>query len=269
MRTLRPTILVLLLLPAMPSFSNLGISGSLGRPYEVSPGKTYEGTIEVTNPDASAQEIKLYQTDYSFSADGSIVYGEPGRLPRSNARWITVSPQRVTIPAGEGATIHYTIQVPPDDTLRGTYWSIIMVEPVAPGSPESGSYDPTKVTVGIREVLRYGVQIETTRGSTGSRNLRFSQVLLQADTGSRLLVVDLENTGERSLQPSLWAELYDGQGGFVGRFDGGAHRLYPGTAARFRVELRGVSNATYKALIVADCGGDDVFGANVSLVLQP
>jgi hypothetical protein len=54
----------------------------------------------------------------------------------------------------------------------------------------------------------------------------------------------------------------------VGRFEGGTHRLYPGTTARFPADLVGVRDATYKALIVADCGGDDVFGADVSLVLK-
>jgi hypothetical protein len=265
----RAAVLAFLLLPALPSFSIIAVNGSLGRQYDVAPGKSYEGTIELMNPDAAPQEIRVYQTDYSFSSDGTVAYGEPGRLPRSNARWITVAPQHMTIPAKESAVIRYTIQVPSDETLRGTYWSIIMVEPVAPGSPESSSYDRTQVTMGVHEVLRYGVQIETSIGSTGSRNLQFTTVRLQADNGKRLLVIEIANTGERWLQPNLWAELYDLKGNYVGRFDGGAHRLYPNTAARFTVELRGVAGSTYKALIVADCGGDDVFGANISLVLQP
>ena len=79
--------------------------------------------------------------------------------------------------------------------------------------------------------------------------------------------MDLENTGERLLRTSLWVDLYDPKGSFVGKFDGGKHGLYPGTSVRFTADLVGVASATYKALIVADCGGDDVFGANVSLVL--
>jgi hypothetical protein len=269
MRFPRTALLAILLLPALPAFSIIAINGALGQEYDVAPGKSYDGAIEVMNPDETAQEVKVYQTDYSFFAGGAVVYGEPGKLPRSNARWITVSPMRVIIPARESVTIRYTIQVPSDQTLRGTYWSVIMVEPLAPGSQESSSFDPTKVTMGIREALRYGFQIVTSVGSTGTSALRFTQARLQADNGRRLLVVDLENTGERSLQPNLWAELYDSKGSFVGRFDGGAHRLYPGTTARFTMELLGVSGSTYKALIVADGGGDDVFGANVSLVLQP
>jgi hypothetical protein len=263
------TLLALFLLSALPSFAIIAVNGSLGRQYDVAPGKSYEGTIEVGNPDEQPQEIRIYQTDYSFFADGTVLYGQPGRLPRSNARWITISPQRVTIPAKQSITVRYTIQVPLDETLRGTYWSVVMVEPVAPGSPESGSYDPAEVTVGIHEVLRYGMQIVTTVGSTGARALQFSQVRLQAEKGRRLLTIDIQNTGERWLQPDLRVDIYDAQGGYVGEFDGGAHGLYPGTAARFTVPLLGLSGSTYKAVIVADSGDDDVFGANVSLVLQP
>jgi hypothetical protein len=268
MNILPAAALTLLLLPALPSSAIVSISGSLTREHDVAPGKSYDGTIDVTNPDNAPQEIKVYQTDYFFSADGTVDYGEPGKLPRSNARWITVTPLQAKIPAGESVTIRYTIQVPSDRTLHGTYWSIIMVEPILPGSPESSSFDPKKVTVGVREVLRYGLQVVTSFGSTGTGLLEFSHISLKADNGKRLLIVDLKNSGERWLRASLWAELYDSKGSYVGRFDGGKHRLFPGTTARFTAELQGVTGSTYKALIVADCGGDDVFGANVSLVLQ-
>ncbi len=117
-------------------------------------------------------------------------------------------------------------------------------------------------------MFRYGVQISTNISATGTRRIRFMQVLLAADKEKRSLIVDLENTGDRWLRVTLWTELYDAEGRYVGRFEGGTHRLYPGTTARFPADLVGVRDATYKALIVADCGGDDVFGADVSLVLK-
>jgi hypothetical protein len=262
------TVISILLLPALQGSAMVAVNGSLTREHDISPGKVYEGTIEVTNPDKIPQEIKVYQTDYRFSADGTTEYGEPGKLPRSNARWLTVSPAQAVIPAGEKVSIRYSIQVPSDATLLGTYWSMIMIEPIAPESPESSGSERGKVAVGIREVLRYGLQIVTSVGQTGARSLKFSGIRLQADNEKRLLVVDIENTGERLLRAAVWAELYDSKGSFIGKFEGGNHRIYPGTAARFTAELVGVAYSTYKALIVADCGGDDVFGANVSLVLR-
>jgi hypothetical protein len=54
----------------------------------------------------------------------------------------------------------------------------------------------------------------------------------------------------------------------VGKFDGGKQRMYPGTSVRFTADLVGVQSSLYKALIIVDCGGEDVFGANVNLVLN-
>lgn len=244
----------------------VAISGSLTREFDVQPGRSYDATIDVGNPSELPQEIKVYQTDYLFFADGSSSYAEAGSLPRSNARWLSISPVQTVIPPGERATIRFTVQVPSDQTLRGTYWSLIMVEPVPPSSPESTRGDAAMPSLGVRQVVRYAVQVVTTVGGTGSRQIRFSQVRLSSDNGKRQLVVDLENTGERLLRTSLWVDLYDSKGSFVGKFDGGKHGLYPGTSARFTVDVSGLALATYNALIVADCGGDDVFGANVSLV---
>jgi hypothetical protein len=262
-----PALLLLLLAP-LAAGAGVQVLGSLTQELEVQPGRTYEGSLEVQNPGDKPAEIRLYQTDYFFYADGKVLYGEPGQLPRSNAKWVTFSPQQATIPPKESVIVRYTVTVPSDETMKGTYWSMLMVEEIPEGSPESSNPSSNQVSLGVRQVFRYGVQISTNVGATGSRQLRFMQVLLAADKEKRSLIVDLENTGERWLRATLWTELYDAEGRLVGRFEGGTHRLYPGTTARFTADLVGVRDATYKALIVADCGGDDVFGADVSLVLR-
>ncbi len=132
------------------------------------PGRSYDGTIDVANPSKAPQEIKVYQTDYLFFADGTRSYGEPGSIQRSNARWLTLSPLQTVIPAGESVTLRFTVQVPSDQTLRGTYWSVIMVEPVPPNAPESSRNDSPMPTLGIRQVVRYAVQVITSVADTGA-----------------------------------------------------------------------------------------------------
>lgn len=268
MRTRPWAVALMSLLLLAPLCGQVAINGPMTREHEVEAGRSYSGSIEIHNPAAGPRVVKVYQTDYFFYATGEVHYGEPGVLARSNARWIMFTPHELTIPARESATVSYTIQVPSDTTMKGTYWSILMVEPIAQGSPESPKAAADNVAVGVLQVLRYGIQIVTQVGSGGSRGLRFSQFQLAAENGKRILVVDLENNGERWLRPNVWTELYDDKGTYVGRFAAGAQRLYPGTSARFRAELTGVQDSLYKALVVADCGGDDVFGANVTLRLK-
>jgi hypothetical protein len=261
------TILLTLLAPASVSWAQIGVVGPLTYEHVVAPGRLYEGSIDITNAGDKPQEVKAYQSDYFFYSDGSIAYGEPGSLPRSNARWMTFSPKQSLVPPGENLSIHYTIQVPEDATRTGTYWSVIMVEPILESSPESSAPE-RKPGVGLSQTVRYGVQIVTHFGDTGTRQLKFSQLKLVADGGKRSLVADVENTGERWLRGTLSLDLYDSKGAFVGKFEAARKRMYPQTSVRYTVELVGVASGSYKALIVVDCGGDDVFGVNVNLVLR-
>ena len=88
------------------------------------------------------------------------------------------------------------------------------------------------------------------------------------DTEKRVLQVDLENIGQRWLRLSLWVELYDESGRYIGKFDGQRKRTYPGTSVRCKVDLSNIPKGTYKALVVADCGGDYIFGANYNLKFE-
>ncbi len=248
--------------------AQVSVVGPLTHEFTVQLGASYDGTIDLSNVGDKPAEVKLYQTDYFFYADGTVQYGTPGELPRSNAKWITLSPKLVVVPPKETVQAHFSVQTPDDATLTGTYWSLVMVEPVPEGSPESGIVPADRPTLGVREVFRYSVQIVTHVGDTGTRSLKFVAMKLLAENGKRVLVVDAENTGERWLRGTLAVDLYDAKGAFVGKFTGNKKRLFPLTSVQFAADLPGVANGTYKALIVVDCGGDDVFGVNVNLVLK-
>jgi hypothetical protein len=144
-----------------------------------------------------------------------------------------------------------------------------MVEPISAGSAESARPEGGKVTLTIRQVIRYGVNIiADVASAAATRQVRFSKLDLEEKDGRPVLTVDVENIGERWMIGELSAELYDSDGDFTGRYPGGQRRLYPGASARFAVDLGGLDRGKYQALLVLDSGGDDVFGADVTLVLQ-
>jgi len=247
--------------------ADIGVIGGLTREVTLQPAGSSEGRILLRNSGDEPQEVKVYPTDYLFYADGRVVYAEPGTIPRSSARWITIYPHQVTVPAGGSDSVSYVIQVPEDANLRGTYWSMVMVEPIVPEALELPKPEEGKVQIGIRTVTRYAVQMVVHIGDTGERKLRFAERQLLVQEGTRTLQLDVENVGERRLVPLLWAELYDQQGESIGRFEGGRLRTYPGCSARFRIDLSEVPAGKYKALVVADCGGDEVFGAQYDMEL--
>jgi hypothetical protein len=108
-------------------FAQVSVIGELSQDKEAKPGETYSGVIIVRNDTNEPQEAKVYQTDYTFQCDGTNNYGDPGMLPRSNARWVAFSPSYLTLPALATMAVNYTVTVPKDTAGRkliGTYWSI-------------------------------------------------------------------------------------------------------------------------------------------------
>jgi hypothetical protein len=262
--------LVLLFCLIMPSVSVAGVSvpGGLTYEKEAPPGGTYKGAIQLINTGEGPQEVKIYQTDYLFYSDGSNIYGEPGKDARSNADWITFSPRRLTIPPKGASQVNYTLEVPGDKALVGTYWSMLMVEGISSSSPEAVKKEKGIISMGISQVIRYGLQMITQIGDTGARKLKFLKTRLLKEDKERILQLDIENIGERLLRPALWAELYDEKGKSIGKFEGGKLGVYPATSVRFRIDLSQVPKGKYKALVVADCGGDDLFGATYTLKFE-
>jgi hypothetical protein len=265
-RRFLPLIPLLVLASVPHAFSGVSVVGDLTQEMTSASGRSYSGTIVLQNTGDEEMEVDLYQTDYRFSADGKNDYGEPGKAARSNASWIAFSPRHLSMPPRQKAEVSYTVRVPDDGTLAGSYWSLLMVE----GLPKPVAEGPKKEQpmLTLKTVLRYGIQMITNIGDTGTRLLKFSAARLLRDGRSRSLQIDVENAGERWLQPAFWVELYDGKGILSGRFEAEKQRLFPGTSVRFRFDLSAMPEGGYRCLAVADCGGDDLFGANYTLQME-
>ena len=266
---MKSAFLTILILLGLVSNCHAGVSlvGSQTREDTIGSGDQYEGDIVVRNSDDKPVEIRVYQKDYLFYADGRSLYDESGSTPRSNASWITVQPAQMTVvPKGSGS-FHYTVQVPINANLEGSYWSLLMIEPMAPPAVVPGQ-EKNKISVGLQTVIRYAIQIVTNFGESGQRKLRFSEKKLAMREGKRLFEIDIENVGERWLSPLVWVDLYNLEGTKVGRFESSQKRIYPGCSVRHLMDITAVPPGTYSALVIADNRDDHVFGGQYEVIIK-
>ena len=191
------------------SFAGVSVIGGLTRERTLAPGEQCEGIIHLRNNQDTAVQVKIFQTDYSFFADGRTFYAKAGSNPRSNAAWVSVSSSRVTIPPKELVSIYYTVDVPKSPDLNGTYWSVVMIAPIADSGPPQVKEQPDKHQVGLRTIIRYAIQIVTNIGGTGDAQVKFKNKKLIRGGENTILQMDIENIGDRSLSPLVWAELYN------------------------------------------------------------
>jgi hypothetical protein len=262
--------LVFLLALASPLAAQIQIAGDLTVERSQRPGERGQAVIVVDNTGQEAVEVKVYQSDYRFFADGTIEYASGGEYERSNASWVTWSPSLLTIPPRESAQISVTIEVPVDTALPGTFWSLLLVEPV--DSRETADVEPVEeLEIRFRQVIRYGIQIVTNvvlPDLVASPALRFENPRFLREEGVRLLEADIVNSGDLWIRPTYFCEVYDPLGTMVARIELPQKRIYPGTSVRVSFRFPDLEAGVHKALVVADGGGDRLYGAQYTLRIE-
>ena len=78
--------------------------------------------------------------------------------------------------------------------------------------------------------------------------------------GKRALRFDFVNTGERANRYVMSLELNNEAGELVRKASQTRGLLYPGSGARQQFDLGVVPRGAYTAVLVADGGGDQIFG---------
>lgn len=259
------------LLPAgRAAHSQIAVLSSTVEEHTGAPGESYLGRIQIANSSRRAQVVRLYMNDYRFFADGTSDFAAPGSTSRSNAPWISLQSQQVTVPAGGEVNVPYTVAIPKLDSLRGSYWGAIMVEPATHGPTGSGTDSASKARVGLGMIIRYAVQVSTHIGASGTRSVHFDKIEakqgVDSAAGRMALELDVENGGERAYRPALWTEIYDAQGTLRAKSKQQRGLLYPGCSLRQRFDLGKLPHGTYKAVIFADTGEESVYASQYTVV---
>ena len=105
---------------------DLGFSLSAGGagPYfkfDARSGTTAAGRVEVVSRSGRDQPVVLEAADVGTAATGGLDYREGP--PRATARWLRLGQRRLTVPAGQAASVPFTVQVPagarPGDHVAG------------------------------------------------------------------------------------------------------------------------------------------------------
>jgi hypothetical protein len=246
--------------------AQVSVLSSLVEEKEAAKGENYAGRIVISNPSTTPQAVRLYQTDYSFKADGTTNFDDPGTVQRSNSKWISLQSDRVVVPPRSELTVPYTVVVPPSDSLRGTYWSAIMVE-AAETAPGAATGSGRSAQVGLGHVIRYSVQVATHIGASGARTVKFEKPTAGHDsTGSATLDLDVITTGDRAVRPKLSVEVYDTQGVVKAKGKQDRGLVYPGSSVRQHFDFGKLPAGSYKVIVLADTGAPQVFASQFTIV---
>lgn len=236
-------------------------------------------TLRVTNIGSETEVVRVFYQDWIREPNGDHRYFEGGTLERSLYDWIQITPSTFTLQPGEYQDVTYTITVPsqvqasrsldPEKdnvsyvAVEGTYWGIIMIEPVSvPAAPGQG--------LGISAVFRHGVKVFVTVPNTGTLSGNVSRITVVETTPSALLmegletitisfVLDFENTGTIYAKTSGYFEVLNSKGELISRLNiyPESMTVMPGETLEYAAPYVGqnLSPGDYLVLGVIDYGG--------------
>ncbi len=255
-------VVIALFVTSVQLVASITVSSPLFMSETTTLGTTYSGTIDIANAGDRNERVQLSKSDYLFTSDGNNRFNNPGTDPRSNAPWITLSSDDVVIAPGKLVKVAYTVNVPTNENLVGTYWSIVFVEAITdtllnPDKPDDG-------TVGVEMNLRFGVQIVSQIGHTGKKSIAIDNVQVEKGSEIKTISFDITNTGERSIAANIYAQVYTDKGKYVGRFEGRRTGTFPECSVKASIKFPDLESGKYRMQIIADGGANDVFGILVA-----
>ncbi|WP_419869623.1 WxL protein host-binding domain-containing protein [Chryseobacterium sp. CT-SW4] len=261
----RILLFVLLIFQFISLRASIVVLNGLTHTYKVENGKVYKGKIAIENTDNHPQSVKLFLQDFAYQADGSINYTALHTNTRTNGDWITLNTNLVTLKAKEKTEIFYEITVPERPAQPGSYWSVIIVEPVEDIKPSND-----KAGVNITSIIRYAIQVITDYEAENAKpDLKFESVKVEKEEGKQIVKIAIANIGNLYCKPTASIEIYNRKTGEkVGNYNSLTMGLLPNTSKSFYIDISKVPPDRYNAAIIATDEEENAFALNVELEVK-
>ncbi len=249
------------------SFLRAGIVilNGLTHSYKIENGKIYKGKVAIENTGSNPQSVKIFLQDYTYHADGTINYTALRTNKRSNGEWLKLNTNLVTLKGKEKTEIFYEITIPNQAMDPGSYWSVIIVEPVEDIKPSD-----SKPGVSITSIIRYAIQVITDFETEKAKpDLKFESIKVEKQEGKQTAKIAIANNGNLYCKPTASIEIYNRKTGEkVGTYSSLTMGLLPNTSKTFYIDISKVPPDKYKAAIIAADEEENAFALNVELEVK-
>lgn len=245
--------------------ASIVVLNGLTHSYKIENGKVYKGKIAIENTGNNPQSVKLFLQDFTYHADGTINYTDLQTQKRTNGNWIKLNTNLVTLKGKEKTDVFYEITVPDQGIDPGSYWSVIIVEPVDEIKPSD-----KQPGINISSVIRYAIQVITDYDTEKAKpDLTFENIKVEKEEGKQTVKIAIANNGNLYCKPTASIEIYNRKTGEkIGTFSSLAMGLLPSTSKTFYIDISKVPSAQYKATVIATDEDENAFAINVELEVK-
>jgi len=236
------------------------------------PGETYSGYVLADNLGTVPLSVDAYLGDWTHTESALLFKNETNTHPRSLGKWMRLSPHQLAIAPGGSERVYYTISVPPDLALAGSYWGVLFVgQSPIPALPRASAREPDQqFSLGLRILMRFAVVVYVTIADTGIRKAGFVSTQVRSAKGALTVSATLANDGNTYLRPNTWLELRDQTGATVYSLEHAPYTVLPGLKREvtFEVKNLNIPAGGYTALVIADYDAPSLIAAQAEIEVK-
>lgn len=255
-------ILFTLLVNAM--YSNIVILNGLTHVYTGSTGETITGEVILINSSDQEQRVTFELNEAIFSCTSNRIFIKDKFHQQSSSKWFSANLMDKLLAPREKYVYKFSIKIPNDKSLKGSFWSMLMVNVEKPIKEES-----LNTKIGLDTKIRYAIGLLTNVNAFDNINLDFSNINLKEDSNSpkKELEVKVLNESLFIEGVKLSLEIYDNKGIKIQETETDRNMVFPGFCRDFKFDVSVLPNGEYNCVLIADARREFV-GTNISLSIK-
>lgn len=247
-----------------------GISLSPSRLFfSGNPGETVTQTITFNNSSGNVLSFITKVQDWKRDSLGKKIYFDSNTQPLSNASWITLSSNTVTIQPGENKKVIVSLTIPANATKQSN--SMLFFTQVAAQNPQKIS----GTSLGVNVLLEMGVQVYYTpkglnQGEIKYLNFEDRGEQLENAVKSRRLAIKIHNTGAVNKDAFMRLELTNKETGEEIKVDPQTIAMLPDATSWIIFDLPADLKGKFLAVALLDAGpSSDLKVAEKEIIYRP
>ncbi|TVZ27839.1 uncharacterized protein DUF3324 [Gillisia sp. Hel_I_86] len=255
---------VLLLLIVNQSYSSVVIINGLTHVYSGSSGDQLQGEIILLNTTEFEQRVSFKLNDAIFSCDSDRFFSEKISHSQSSNTWFDGSLTDKVLAPKEKYVYRFSINIPKDPTLRGSFWTALMLDIEKPIKEERLTQN-----IDLDTKIRYAVGLLTNVNNYSEVNLDFQKLDLEqnTNTGGKSLFIKLINESLFIEGVKLSLEVYNQNGEKVLETSTKRNMVFPGFCKKYDIDISQLEKGDYECILIANARKEFV-GTNVSLTIN-
>jgi len=234
------------------SIANVIVLNGLTHVHESKSGKVISGVVKLKNTKDVEQRILVYFNDLFQNCGEETVLTSELSHERSISKWLSTEVNEYVLQGKEEYELVYTVNVPDDSTLNGSFWGVLMLEVEDPIKEDQLEY-----SVKLQSKVRYGIQIITDINAKTKSELDFFDIKIDKEEGiSKTINLEVQNLGEFYVQPTIVLDVFNESGEKAKNLEVKFKKIYPGHCKIFSLDISDLPKGAYSGVLVADYGED-------------